>query len=121
MDHDAGCSTSVSFKESSDHRSVIATFDIPGIKKQDMHVSFRANNIVVSWQVVKIAETRDGETLVREREENKYSHAIQLPEGTKFDEISATRDGRHLVLTYPNFRCARCGQHTPKVRMRTSV
>ena len=60
------------------------TFEMAGVKKQDMHVSFRASRRVVSWQVEKTAEREDGDgALVREREVQRYSHTIPLPEGTK--------------------------------------
>ena len=60
------------------------TFEMAGVKKQDMHVSFRASRLIVSWQVEKTAEREDGDgALVREREVQRYSHTIPLPEGTK--------------------------------------
>ncbi|OBZ72371.1 hypothetical protein A0H81_07982 [Grifola frondosa] len=101
--------SSVSFRESPDGRTVAATFDIPGVKKQDMHVSYRTNRLIVSWRMGRVTEKREGDVLVRDREERRYSHTIPLPEGTKFDEVRAARDGRHLILTYPNSRCVRVG------------
>ncbi|OCH89586.1 hypothetical protein OBBRIDRAFT_732332 [Obba rivulosa] len=102
---------SVTFKESTDGRTVSATFEIPGVKKQDMHVSFRSKCLVVSWRITHTEEKKEGNVLVRRHTERNFSQTIPLPEGTKFEEIHASRDGRHLVLTYPNSRCVRVGSH----------
>ena len=54
-----------------------------GVKKQDMHVSYRTARLIVSWRVEKTVERRDGDALVREREVRRFSHTLPLPEGTK--------------------------------------
>ena len=111
-----------------------AIFDLPRVKKDDMHVSFQGNRLVVSWRIVKITEREEpldaddlgsGTRILRELEHKKYSRTIPLPEGTRvrltlidlipranhdppqFEEIRAARDGRHLVLTYPNISTSR--------------
>lgn len=104
---------------------ITATFDLPGIKKEQAHVSFRWNHLVVTWQTVKITEKEEGGRLVREREEKKYTRTIPLPEGTKvsecpsplsceadrrvlqFEEVRAVMDNRQLTLSYPNMRTVR--------------
>lgn len=104
---------------------ITATFDLPGIKKEQAHVSFRWNSLVVTWQTVKISEKEENGRLVREREEKKYTRTIPLPEGTKvsmllpsssheadycvcqFEEIRAVMDNRRLILSYPNMRTVR--------------
>ncbi|KAH9945388.1 uncharacterized protein BXZ73DRAFT_96377 [Epithele typhae] len=98
---------SVNFRESTDGRNMAITFDLTGVKKQDMHVSYRANRLIVSWRLDKLAERHEAGVLVREREVRKYSHTIPLPDGTKFDEVRASRDGPRLTLTVPNMRCTR--------------
>jgi HSP20 family molecular chaperone IbpA len=97
----------VSFRESRSGRTITATFDLPGMKKEQAHVSFRWNHLVVTWQTVKISEKEEDGRLVREREEKKYTRTIPLPEGTKFEEIRAVMDNRHLTLSYPNMRTVR--------------
>lgn len=66
---------------------ITATFDLPGIKKDQAHVSFRWNNLVVTWKTVKISEKEEDGRLVREREEKKYTRTIPLPEGTKVSRL----------------------------------
>jgi hypothetical protein len=105
---------------------VTATFDPPGIKKQDVHISFQRNRLVVSWQTVHVTEREENGRLVRECKKDKELRTIPLPEGTKvspfrqttalanvstlpkqFEEVHANMDHRHLTLTYPNMRSVR--------------
>jgi HSP20 family molecular chaperone IbpA len=99
--------SNVSFRESRDGRTVTATFDLPGIKKNNAHVSYRGSHLTVTWETVKITEIDEGGTLVREREKKEFSRTIPLPEGTKFEEVGARMDDRYLILTYPNMRSVR--------------
>ncbi|KAI0649214.1 hypothetical protein C8Q79DRAFT_949441 [Trametes meyenii] len=110
--------SSVSFKESLDGRHLIVTFDMTGVKKQDMHVSYRTNRLIVNWRVERTIEGREGDVVVRDREVRKYSHTIPLPEGTKFEEVRASRDGQRLMLTVPNSKCVRAGMDDPAVAAR---
>ncbi|KAG1729657.1 uncharacterized protein EDB91DRAFT_1059906 [Suillus paluster] len=99
--------SNVSFRESRDGRTVTATFDLPGIKKHNAHVSYRGSHLTVTWETVKITEIDEGGTLVREREKKEFSRTIPLPDGTKFEEVGARMDDRYLILTYPNMRSVR--------------
>lgn len=108
----------VKYRESADGLTVTAIFDLPRVKKDDMHVSFQGNRLVVSWRTVKITEREEpldaedlgsGTRILRELEHKKYSRTIPLPDGTRFEQIRAARDGRHLVLTYPNITTSRAG------------
>ena len=54
-----------------------------GVKKQDMHVSYRVNRIVVTWRRTRIVERMEGTVKVRERQEKQYNQIIPIPEGTK--------------------------------------
>ena len=94
------------------------------VGKQDMHVSFRADKVIVTWRKVRIIEKQEEDSLVRERKEKQYSQIIPLAEGTsvcptnfhtcpesshqiKFKEVRAARSGNCLIVTYPNLRCVR--------------
>ena len=60
-----------------------ATFEIPGVQKQDMHVSFRSKHIIVTWRMRNVREKMEDGVLVRDRQEVKHTQFIPLPEGTK--------------------------------------
>jgi len=92
------------FRESHDGRMMTATFDLPGIKKNQVHISYRGHYLIVDWETVKITEHEEGGKIVRDRKEKKYSRTLPIPEGTRFEEVRASMDGRHLILTYPNMR-----------------
>ncbi|KAI6125074.1 hypothetical protein EDD16DRAFT_1474582 [Pisolithus croceorrhizus] len=98
----------VSYRESHDGRTKTAIFDLPGVKKHHMHISFRSDQgVTVEWTTVKITETEEDGRLVRERKEKIYTRTIPVPQGTKFEEICATMDNSRLILTYPNMRTVR--------------
>jgi len=91
--------SSVKYRESADGSTVTAIFDLPRVKKDDMHVSFQGNRLVVSWRMVKITEREEpldgddlgsGTRILRELEHKKYSRTIPLPEGTR---VRLTPDG----------------------------
>jgi len=91
----------LNFRESSDGNTITATFDLPGILKEDVHVSYQQDRLTVTWQYVKVTEKEEDNKIVRERKEKKYIRTVNLPEGTDFEDVKATMDGRRLTLTYP--------------------
>ncbi|KAA1467448.1 hypothetical protein DENSPDRAFT_856680 [Dentipellis sp. KUC8613] len=97
----------VNFKESRDGRMMTATFELPGVPKEDMHVSYQVDRLVINWRTVTVTDRVEGGRYLRDREEKKFSRTIPLPSGTKFEEVQASRDHRRLVLTYPNMRAVR--------------
>jgi len=96
-----------SFRESSDGRSIVATFDLPNVAKQDVHVSFQRSRLVVTWATAELSEWEEDGVIMRERLERMFHRTLPLPEGTKFEEIRGLMNGRQLSLRYPNMRCVR--------------
>ncbi|KAF8071912.1 hypothetical protein FPV67DRAFT_1387465, partial [Lyophyllum atratum] len=96
-----------SFRESSDGRSIVATFDLADVAKQDIHVSFQRNRLVVTWATAELSEWEEDGVIMRERLERMYHRTLPIPEGTKFEEIRGLMNGRQLSLRYPNMRCLR--------------
>lgn len=60
-----------------------ATFDVPGVRKEDMHVSYCGRHLVVSWRTSRVTERREGDVLVREREVVGNNQIISLADGTQ--------------------------------------
>ena len=73
----------VNFQDLADGKTVMATFDLPGISKADVHVSYQNDKVVISWESVTTEERMEGDRLVRERKEKKYVRMLPLPDGTK--------------------------------------
>jgi HSP20 family protein len=63
--------------------TVTATFDLPGLNKEDVTIDIHNNILTVSGET-KVASDRDerGYTL-RERRYGKFSRSISLPQGVK--------------------------------------
>ncbi|KAF8239792.1 hypothetical protein L208DRAFT_1385846 [Tricholoma matsutake] len=94
-----------SFRESTDGRSIVASFDMQDVPKQNIHVSFQRTRLVITWEIAELYEWEEGGYIMRERLERMFNRTLPLPEGTRFEEIRAQMNGHHLVLRYPNMRC----------------
>ncbi|KAF8917440.1 hypothetical protein CPB85DRAFT_1431361 [Mucidula mucida] len=93
---------------SEDGRTVVAFFDMTGVLKENVHVNFKFPRIYISWFVETVTESEDEEgRIVIERIQKDYQRTLPVPEGTKFEEIRGTMNGRHLVLKFPNCRSFR--------------
>jgi len=99
--------SSVKYRKSADGLTVTAIFDLPRVKKDDMHVSFQGNRFVVSWQTVRITEREEpldaddlgsGTRILRELERKKYRRTIPLPDGTR---VCLTSDRSRLNSCLP--------------------
>jgi len=67
--------------EDSEKNIVTATFEFPGIKKEDISIDVHNGRMTVSAES-KISEEHDHEGYaVRERRFGKYSRTLQLPQG----------------------------------------
>ncbi|KAJ7593228.1 hypothetical protein C8J56DRAFT_493510 [Mycena floridula] len=96
-----------SFREAPDGRTIVASFDMRGVIKENVHVSFQRHRLVVTWVSLEISETEEDGCLVREKHERNFQRTLPLPEGTRFEEITGAMSGRHLLLRYPNSRSFR--------------
>ncbi|KAH9972767.1 hypothetical protein BGW80DRAFT_1312426 [Lactifluus volemus] len=110
----------IEFKDSPDGTRVTAKFDIPGVAKEDMNVTYHPfpARLEVSWKSVKVTEREIDEGMtVRDVEERTVCRTIPLPEGTRFDEIEA-KLLRRLELTYPKMHATRAKSRTPTPQRR---
>jgi len=110
----------VEFKESADGTRVTAKFDIPGVEKEDMNVTYHPfpARLEISWKTVEVME-RDVEECMTVREERYVCRTILLPEGTRFDEIDAKLH-RRLEVTYPKVRPSRSKARSPTPMRRSA-
>ena len=69
--------------EDKQNNTVTATFELPGLKKEDVSIEVHNNVLNVSGET-KISEDRDENGyVVRERRYGKFSRALPLPQGIK--------------------------------------
>jgi len=96
--------STATFTESMDGSLIKATFELPGVRKPDMHVSFQGSRLVISWETGRVVTRQEGLHTLREQRIKKYSRTIPLPSWATFEDIRATVDGRRLTVIYPNIR-----------------
>lgn len=107
--------------EDSEKNLVTATFELPGLKKEDINIEVHDGRLIVSAES-KISEEheKDGYA-VRERRYGKLSRTLQLPQGVKVilnlrccyeltgllttwlqeEEIKASMENGILTVTFP--------------------
>ena len=69
--------------EDAEKNLVTATFEFPGVKKEDVTIDFHNGRLTVGAET-KISEERDENGYaVRERRFGKFSRSIPLPQGIK--------------------------------------
>ncbi|KAI0783457.1 HSP20-like chaperone [Abortiporus biennis] len=80
---------------------VTATFELPGLKKEDVNIDVQNNLLTISGES-KISSDRDENGYaVRERRYGRFSRSIPLPQGVKSEEIKAALDNGILTVTFP--------------------
>jgi hypothetical protein len=72
-------------------QQVTAKFDIPGVEKEDMNVTYHPfpARLEISWRTVKVMD-RDVEECMTVREEKCICRTILLPEGTRVSFLSSS-------------------------------
>ena len=69
--------------EDTDRNVVTATFELPGLKKEDVQIDVHNNRLTVSAESKQNEEYEENGFAVRERRFGKLSRTLQLPEGVK--------------------------------------
>jgi len=87
--------------ESPENNLVTATFELPGLKKEDVSIDLQNNRLVVSGETNFSKDTQENGYVVKERRRGKFSRAIPLPSGTKTDQIKASMENGVLSITFP--------------------
>ncbi|KZT05094.1 small heat shock protein [Laetiporus sulphureus 93-53] len=87
--------------ENTEHNLVTATFELPGLNKENVQIDVHNGALTVSGES-KISSERDEHGYaIRERRYGKFQRAIPLPQGIKSDDIKASMDNGVLTVTYP--------------------
>lgn len=87
--------------ENKESNVVTATFELPGLKKDDIAIDVHNGTLTVSGEVnTATEETKDG-YVVRERRSGKFSRALQLPAGVSAEHINAALNDGVLTVSWP--------------------
>ncbi|PSR81928.1 hypothetical protein PHLCEN_2v6223 [Hermanssonia centrifuga] len=77
-----------------------ATFELPGIQKEDINIDVHDNVLKVSGESKISSERDEGGYAVRERRYGKFSRSISLPQGTKSEDIKASLENGILTVSF---------------------
>ncbi|KAJ3847495.1 HSP20-like chaperone [Lentinula lateritia] len=87
--------------EDKEKNLVTATFEFPGVKKEDVQVDVHNGRLTVAAET-KLSDDREQDGYaVRERSFGKYSRTLQLPKGVKEEEIKASMENGVLTVIFP--------------------
>ncbi|KAG2749586.1 small heat shock protein [Suillus brevipes Sb2] len=87
--------------ENKDSNEVTALFDLPGMKPSDIKIDVQQNRLTVSGEMGAEDQRQEGDYAVHERTYGKFSRTLQLPMGTKPEEVQAKMDNGVLKVTFP--------------------
>ena len=63
--------------------TVVASFELPGLKKEDVNIDLHNDRLTVSGESKHVEERTEGGYAVRERRFGKFTRSLPLPQGTK--------------------------------------
>jgi HSP20 family protein len=69
--------------EDTEKNLVTATFELPGLKKEDISIDLNNGRLTVSAESKISTDHEEGGYAVRERRFGKFSRMLQLPQGVK--------------------------------------
>lgn len=72
--------------------------DVPGLKKEDLHVEVRDDQLSISGERKDEREEQKGEYYRAERTYGRFERRIQLPQGTNPDDIRCTFENGTLEI-----------------------
>ncbi|KAJ3498996.1 hypothetical protein NMY22_g19549 [Coprinellus aureogranulatus] len=87
--------------EDKEKNLVTATFELPGIKKEDISIDMHNGRLTVSAESKVSSEHKEEGYAVRERRYGKFSRTLQLPQGVKDEEVKASMENGVLTITFP--------------------
>ena len=69
--------------EDAKNNTVLATFELPGLKKEDVNIDVNNNVLTVSGESRLSSDRDENGYAVRERRYGRFSLSIPLPQGVK--------------------------------------
>ncbi|KAI0776584.1 HSP20-like chaperone [Trametes elegans] len=91
----------IDLHEDKEKNLVTATFELPGLKKEDVNIDVHNNVLTVSGETKQTEERKESGYVVKERRYGKFSRSLPVPEGIKPEEIKASLENGVLTVTFP--------------------
>jgi HSP20 family protein len=98
---DVDLPTDIRIDVTENDKEFIVTADLPGAKKDDVHVSIDGNYVSISAEVKKDEEKKEGRSIVRETYRGSMSRGFTLASEVDDKTSSAKMDNGVLRLTLP--------------------
>ena len=87
--------------ESKENNLITATFELPGLKKEDVTIDLQNNRLIVSGEANFSDEKEENGYVVKERRSGRFSRTVPIPQGTNPEDIKASMENGVLTVTYP--------------------
>ncbi|PSS35359.1 hypothetical protein PHLCEN_2v1696 [Hermanssonia centrifuga] len=87
--------------ENPETNTVTATFELPGLKKEDVNIDVHNNVLSISGESKISADRDENGYAVRERRYGRFSRSLPLPPGVKNDEVKASLENGVLTVSFP--------------------
>jgi HSP20 family protein len=87
--------------ESKDSNTVTVTFELPDLTSEGVSIDVQQNRLTVSGESAASDSEEKRSYVVRERRSGKFSRTLQLPFGTKPEDVKAKMENGILTLTFP--------------------
>ncbi|KAI0071511.1 HSP20-like chaperone [Panus rudis PR-1116 ss-1] len=81
--------------------AVTATFELPGLKKEDVNIEVLNGTLTVSGETKQESSRDENGYSIRERNYGKFSRSLRLPKGVKESDIKASLENGVLTVTFP--------------------
>ncbi|KAK7677181.1 hypothetical protein QCA50_019890 [Cerrena zonata] len=81
--------------------AVTATFELPGLKKEDVNIEVVNGVLTVSGESKQESSREESGYSVRERSFGKFSRSLQLPKGVKDTDVKASLEHGILTVIFP--------------------
>ncbi|KAF9235607.1 small heat shock protein [Melanogaster broomeanus] len=87
--------------EAKDSNTVTATFELPGMKSEDVTIDVHQGRLTVFGNASSSHSQEEAGYAVRERHYGKFTRTLQLPIGTKPEDVKAKMENGVLIVTFP--------------------
>ncbi|TBU24582.1 small heat shock protein [Dichomitus squalens] len=92
----------VDIHEDKEKNLVTATFELPGINKQDVSIDVHNNRLTISGESrFENEDRKENGYVLRERRFGRFSRSLPVPQGIKPEDIKASMANGVLTVTFP--------------------
>ncbi|KAG2063266.1 HSP20-like chaperone [Suillus decipiens] len=87
--------------ENAEAKRVTATFELPGVRQEDVNVEVHGNRLTISGESKRSENYNKGSYVVEERSFGKFSRTLQIPQGINVEDVHAKMENGVLTVCFP--------------------